>query len=64
MLDLGRSQILWDNLVTRCDVEYRQRLGDRLALRASCAFGIFSSQTPLAMRAYTNNLRVGVLWQP
>lgn len=60
----GQAELPWGNPAARCDIEYRQRLGARLTLRASYAFRFFSSRTPLAMRAYTNNLLVGLLWRP
>jgi len=60
----GELEAPWSSPVLGMEIETRRQLTTDLALTATFTFSFFSSETPLAMRSYANNLVVGVQWSP
>jgi len=58
----GRLEFPWDRAVVFGEVEYRQRVGDRVQLRVGYDFAYASSDRPLPLGMYVNMLQVGLLW--
>lgn len=58
----GKPEFLWDNFVLQCKMESRQQLSKHFDIQGTFWFGYASSDRPLPLGMYMNNLLVGLLW--
>ena len=56
----SKGEFLWDNFVVHCGITYSQKLNDRIALQGTYGFNYTSSDRPLQMGMYMNNLLIGI----
>jgi hypothetical protein len=58
----GKTEFFWTNPVLFCEAGYRQRLGDNFDLQIHYQFNYISTDRPLSLQMYMNQLTVGIDW--
>ncbi|OGU34934.1 MAG: hypothetical protein A2068_00830 [Ignavibacteria bacterium GWB2_35_6b] len=56
----GSPEFIWDNFALYCAVNYNHKIKDNIDLSFGYRFNFVSSNTPLSMKSYTNNLLIGL----